>query len=282
MKKPQWITAGIALLLTFSLYAVTQNNIFGVKQRTAAPKSATDHADHAHLSFDTILHHAKEALKPEQVQRIAFLENSITRGDVPAQKLKVYHQLAHFWADTANQLLPYAWYTAEAARLENSEKSLTFAARLFLNNLKQQESPELKHWMAEQAKDLFDRSLTLNPGNDSAQVGLGATYLFGGLSNPMEGISKIRTVVEKDSTNVYAQMTLGEASMISSQFDKAIERFAKVVRLQPNNLEANLLLAETYERTGKKVEAVTWYKKSAGLTEIPQLKEAVNQKINVL
>jgi Flp pilus assembly protein TadD len=77
-------------------------------------------------------------------------------------------------------------------------------------------------------------------------------------------------------------MTLGEASMISGQFDKAIERFVKVVRLQPNNLEANLLLAETYERTGKKEEAVSWYKKSVGLTEMPQLKEAVNQKINEL
>ncbi|MEO6071152.1 MAG: tetratricopeptide repeat protein, partial [Chitinophagaceae bacterium] len=263
-------------LLTISLYALTQNNLFGIKKRPAVPKVE---GQTAILSVDTILHHAKEALKPEQLQRIAFLENSITRGDVVAQKLKVYHQLAHFWADTANQLLPYAWYTGEAARLENSEKSLTFAARIFLNSLRQQENPELKTWMASQSQDLFERSLTINPGNDSAQIGLGATYLYGGLASPMEGISKIKSVVDRDSNNVYAQMTLGEASMTSGQFDKAIERFTKVVHLDPKNVEATLLLAEANERAGNKSEAITWYQKSIALSDIPGLKEAVKQKI---
>jgi len=279
MKKPQWITAGVVLLLTLSLYALTQNNLFGIKKRPAPSASA---AENAVLSIDTILHHAKEALKPDQLQRIAFLENSITRGDVQAQKLKVYHQLAHFWADTANQLLPYTWYTAEAARLENSEKSLTFAARLFLNALRQQENPEVKQWMALQSKDLFERSLTINPQNDSAQVGLGAAYLFGGIASPMEGILKIRQVAEKDSTNVYAQMTLGEASMTSGQFDKAVDRFERVVTLQPKNLEAILLLAEANERIGNKAEAIRWYKQSIPLSNIPDLKAAVAQKINEL
>ena len=279
MKKPQWITAGVVLLLTLSLYALTQNNLFGIKKRPAPTAAA---AGNAVLSIDTILHHAKEALKPDQLQRIAFLENSITRGDVQAQKLKVYHQLAHFWADTANQLLPYTWYTAEAARLENSEKSLTFAARLFLNALRQQENPEVKQWMALQSKDLFERSLTINPQNDSAQVGLGAAYLFGGIASPMEGILKIRQVAEKDSTNVYAQMTLGEASMTSGQFDKAVDRFERVVTLQPKNLEAILLLAEANERIGNKAEAIRWYKQSIPLSNIPDLKAAVAQKINEL
>jgi Flp pilus assembly protein TadD len=77
-------------------------------------------------------------------------------------------------------------------------------------------------------------------------------------------------------------MTLGEASMTSGQFDKAVERFAKVVHLQPQNLEAVLLLAEANERAGNKSEAITWYKKSIELSDIPGLKEAVNQKINEL
>ena len=66
-----------------------------------------------------------------------------------------------------------------------------------------------RQWKALQAKDLFERSLKINPDNDSAKVGLGACYLFGDISaTPMEGILKIREVVEKDSTNIYAQMML--------------------------------------------------------------------------
>ena len=52
-----------------------------------------------------------------------------------------------------------------------------------------------------------------------SKVGLGACYLFGNISaNPMEGIGKIREVVEKDSTNIYAQMILAKGSMMSGQY----------------------------------------------------------------
>lgn len=279
MKKPQWITVGLALLLTFGLYAVTEDQIFGKRTK---PVSAANTAAAAQISIDTILHHAKEALKPEQLNRIEFLENSITRGDVAAQKIHVHHQLARFWGDTARQFLPYAWYTGEAARLENSEKNLTFAAHLFLDNLKAQEIPELKNWLALQAKDLFERSLKINPDNDSVKIGLGATYLYGALSNPMVGIERIREVAERDSTNIYAQTTLGQASMVSGQLDKAVERFNKVVQLQPSNLEAVLFLAEAHEKLGNKNDAIKWYEKGAVLTDIAGLKEAIQQRINDL
>ncbi|MEI9910123.1 MAG: hypothetical protein WDO71_10855 [Bacteroidota bacterium] len=141
---------------------------------------------------------AKSQIKPEQVIRITTLENSISRGDVKDQQLKIYHQLAHFWGDSAGIFLPYAWYEAEAARLENSENSLTFAARLFLDNLQQEQNGKFRTWEALQAKDLFERSLMINPDNDSAKVGLGACYLFGNISDaPMEGIAKIRQVLKK-------------------------------------------------------------------------------------
>ncbi len=210
------------------------------------------------------------------------MENSISRGDVSNQQSHIFHQLARFWKDTAHIFEPFAWYTAEAARLENSEKSLTFAAHLFLNNLKSEGNPQLKDWKAHQAKELFERSLKLNPANDSTKVGLGATYLFGFSENPMEGILKIREVAERDSTNSYAQMTLGQASMVSGQLDKAVERFEKVVLLQPNNLEALISLADVYERKGEKKKAVNWYKRSLPLIEVPGLRKEVEKRINEL
>jgi cytochrome c-type biogenesis protein CcmH/NrfG len=134
-----------------------------------------------------------------------------------------------------------------------------------------------------QAKDLFERSLKINPANDSAKVGLGASYLFGGISaTPMEGILKIREVAEKDSTNVYAQMMLGKGSLLSGQYDKAIGRFQTVCRLEPANLDAILLLAEVYERTGDKKNAVSWYQKSLPLVQQAAVKKAIEQRITEL
>ncbi len=102
-----------------------------------------DHGQTSAISIDSILNYAKKQLSAEQVTRLSMLENSISRGDVKDQQLKVYHQLSHFWGDSMRFFPPYAWYEAEAARLENSEKSLTFAAHLFLENLQQEAKPGL-------------------------------------------------------------------------------------------------------------------------------------------
>lgn len=237
----------------------------------------------AAISIDTILLRAKERVSPEQAVRLTALENAVTRGDVNEQKIKIYHQLAHFWGDTARIFEPYAWYEAESARLENSEKTLTFAAHLFLDNLKSEESAALKRWKALQAKDLFERSLKLNPGNDSSTVGLGACYIFGNIAeNPMEGILKVRSVVEKDSTNVYAQSVLGYGSLLSGQYDRAISRFKTVARLQPENLEAIMALADLYERKADKATAVSWYDKAMLLIKNPELKTEVKKRIEEL
>jgi tetratricopeptide (TPR) repeat protein len=282
MKKPQLIFAGAALLLAIILFFSTRSQLFGNHPKAVSATDMAAAAETGVLTNDSILLHAKEHLNPEQAQKLNSIENGISRGDVLQQKITAYHTLARFWADSMHLFEPYALYNAEAARLENSEKSLTFAAHLFLDNLRQEETPELKKWKAEQAKDLFERSLKLNPANDSSQVGLGAVYLYGGLASPMEGILKIRQVAEKDPSNAYAQLTLGQASLISGQLDKAIPRFEAVLKVQPQNLEAILSLADVYERMNNKASAIEWYRKSLPLVKIPEMKAEIDKRITEL
>jgi len=282
VKKPQLITVSIAVLLIISilLFGRTVPNKKNIAVDTHQENDGRDHSTSSGISIDSILTIAKKQLSTEQVTRLNMLENSISRGDVKDQQLKVYHQLSHFWGDSMRFFLPYAWYEAEAARLENSEKSLTFAAHLFLENLQREQNPELVKWEALQAKDLFERSLKISPDNDSTKVGLGACYLFGNISsNPMEGISKIMEVVEKDSTNVYAQVTLVKGSLISGQLDKAISRLHTVNRFHPENIEAILMLAEVYERKGNKIVAADWYRKSLLHIKRPDVRTEIEKRI---
>jgi tetratricopeptide (TPR) repeat protein len=282
VKKSQWITIVIAILLVGALY------LFGrtvPKKEKAIVHTENDGHDHEQneITIDTILASAKKQLSTEQVTRLSMLENSISRGDVKEQKIKVYRQLSHFWADSMHYFPPYGWYEAEAARLENSEKTLTFAAHLFLEALQREQDPQLIKWEAGQAKDLFERSLKINPENDSSKVGLGACYLFGNISpNPMEGVSKIMEVIAKDSTDTYAQITLAKGSMISGQVDKAISRLLLVNKLHPDNIEAILLLAEVYERKNDKAAAIEWYRKSLAFVKRPDARMEIENRITEL
>lgn len=288
MKKPQWITVAAATILTIAVFVFART--VPDKKIVAETHNENDGHDHGpansgesrEITIDTILNLVRKQLTPEQSKRLALLENSISRGDVKTQQLKMYHQLSHFWGDSMGFFPAYAWYEAEAARLENSEKNLTFAAHLFLSNLQANrgDDPALVKWKALQAKELFERSLMINPDNDSSRIGLGACYLFGNISpNPMEGIKMITEVIQKDSANVYAQMTLAQGSLISGQFEKAISRLQTVCRLQPGNVEAILMLADIYEQTGEKKKAVEWYQKSLPLIKRADVKEAVEKRI---
>ena len=281
MKKPQLITIGIAVFLVAVIYYFGRTT--PLKTDRAAANPVQSGVTTTASITDTILNMAKRQIKPEQVMRLTTLENSISRGAVKAQQLNIYHQLAHFWNDSAGLFLPYAFYEGQAARLENSENSLTFAARLFLDNLQQEQSIDFRRWEALQAKDLFERSLMINKDNDSAKVGVGACYLFGNISDaPMEGIGKIREVFTRDSNNVYAHMMLVKGSLLSGQYDKAITRLDKIIRLEPDNLEAIMIMADVYDRMKDKGNAIKWYQKSLQFIKREDVKAAIVKRIEEL
>ncbi len=278
MKKPQFIVTASGLFLLILVYLF--GNTIPPKKNIIQKETASGEKE---LDVKDILQASKAKLSPSQLSYVNRLENAVVRGDVKNQQLQSYQQLASFWKDSVqDSFLPAAYYTAEAAKLENSEKRLTFAAQLFLNNLRGQDNPALKGWMAGEAKELFERALQLNPNNDSAKVGLSASYLFSGGPNSMQGIVQLLDIVRKDSTNMYAQFMLGLGGIESGQFDKAIARLTKVVEHQPGNLEAMLNLAEAYERKGNKAEAIKWYTGSKKLIGNEDLIKAIDQRIKLL
>ena len=280
LRKQQWYVVAAGSVLLFSLF------VFGrftpPHDHEHTPAEASKPASTADFDFNQYMSSLKKDLTPNQSAYLTKLEDAISRGDLVTQKQQNFQAMSDFWRDSARAFAPYIYYLGEKAKLENSEKSLNFAAHSMLEELRGIPDPGLKTWMANQANQLFKKSLELNPTNDSTIVGQGSTFFFGAAGAPMEGIMNIRKVVEKNENNVVAQFMLGYGGMISGQNDKAIERFLKVVSLDPENTESIFLLAEVYERDGKKKEAKGWYEK--GLTKVknPELVKALEEKINSL
>jgi tetratricopeptide (TPR) repeat protein len=278
LKKQQLILAGSGVVLLCLIYFFGKT--IPPKKNPGAVAAATGAKE---ISFNTILEASKQQLSPAQQAFVAQLETAVVRGDVKEQQIKVYKQLADFWKDSAHLLIPYAYYSAQAAKLENSQKSLTFAAQFFFEGIRRQDNPELQRWMATEAKVLFEKALQIAPDNDSLKIGLGSTILFGNLGEgPMEGIRKIREVADRDPENMYAQFMLGLGGMISGQYDKAIDRLLKVVQHQPENVEAMLMLAEAYERQKDKANAVKWYLESKKHINNADVIKEIEERIKLL
>ena len=277
MKKQQVVLllSGLALLVLLYFFGNTTPPVTN-SETTGNSKSTT-------LTTADVLNAAKKNLTTQQLSALTQLENSVVRGDVKEQRIRVYRQLASYWQDSLQNDEIAAYYFAESAKLENSEKNLNFAARLLLQHVMQEQNTGMQTWLATDAKELFERSLQINPNNDSVKIELGACYLFGDISStPMEGILKIKEVADKNPANMYAQLMLGLGDIKSGQYDKAIERLLHVADKEPGNLQAVFNLAETYERKGDKTNAVIWYKKVQNMINVPEAKQEIEERIKSL
>ncbi len=239
------------------------------------------------FDISALINKEKKNLTASQLIYVSKIENGISRGDVKNQSGRQLTLLADFWKDSVGIFPAYAYYLSEAAKLDNSEKNLTFAARLILENMRREDSMGLKSWEAETAVSLFERALKIDPDNDDLKVGLGSCYVYGPgmIGDPqqtMKGIQQLLEVVHKDSNNMQAQMVLGIGAVISRQFDKATERLSKVVAFDPNNLEAVSWLADAYAGAGDKQNAIKWYEQSKRLVNNPTFSKEVDERIKAL
>ncbi len=284
MKKQQLILLGAGLFIFASLL------FFGTtvaKKDPIDPKSAAKAATTPVFSIEKYIEAAKAKLPVTQLNYVNQLENSISRGDVKEQQIKVYDRLATFWDDSVHQHEIHNFYTSQSAKLVNSEKNLTFAAQLMLNDLRNESDLAKRGWKGEQAVELFEKAIALNPDSEDLKIGLGSCYVFGkGMAGDpqetMKGIQQLLQVVRKDSLNMKAQLVLGIGGVISNQYDKAIDRLNTVIKNQPENLEAISWLADAYAGKGDKQNALKWYEISKRMVNNPAYTKEVNERIKML
>ncbi len=278
MKKPQLIAILVGLLLFSTLY------FFVPRSNKKDAATSTEVTANQGISSKSLIDGAKTSLTADQKISLLSIENQLNTKASTVDSLRIYHALAQFWAKEAHRIEPYLYYTYSAALLENNEKSLTFAAQQLVDNFTNPDAPAaLQNWMASNAKVLLEKAFVINPINDSAKINLGACYLFGNISdNPMQGILKVKEVVDKNPHNDYGQLILALGGKKSGQYEKAIERFLIVLNDEPNHIEAMVNLAECYELTSQKALAINWYTKVKALVNNPEAKQAVSKRIQEL
>jgi tetratricopeptide (TPR) repeat protein len=274
-------SAGVLLLAALFIFGT---NVTPKDKNAMAPMANTAKSA---FNIEATITKAHEKLSVEQAAWVANVESSVSRGAVKEQQVKEYTQLANFWKDSAHQHELYVFYISKAAKLVNSEKYLTFAARQILNDLRNEQEPAIRGWKAEQAIALFDKAIEINPANDSLKVEQASCYVFGkGMAGDaqetMKGIQQLLQVVRRDSANMQAQLVLGIGGVVSTQYDKAIARLQTVLKNEPGNIEAISWLAEAYAGKGDKTNAIVWYEKSRRLINNPAFSKEVDERIKQL
>jgi tetratricopeptide (TPR) repeat protein len=272
------------ILIIVGALAVVAGLYFGVP--TVNPKRVTTtvkpDGDSSEFNIETYENQIIGQLSEARQAYISSIKADVKRGDIADQSHTLAHKLSAFWQDSVQAPLLYYNYLAQSAELDNSEKSLTFAAHSILGYLPFERNHAYQHWLADKGKELFDKALKINATNDSSIVGMGGCIMYGADGNPMEGIMKVREVASRDSTNYFAQYMLGVGGMISGQYDKAAERFEKVVKGEPENMLVLFKLAEALELSGDKEKAAKCYEQINAKVDNPEMKMELQKRIQAL
>jgi len=229
-------------------------------------------------AFDSILIASRKQLPEHARNEIGAIEKKISETKDSAAMAPLFTDLAKEWQQH-KQLPIAAFYYAKSAKLDNSEKKLNFAGQLFLDVLHDAGSAGVQVWEGQQAIACFERSLELNPNNDTVKLAMAAGYIEG-TGELMQGVQILRGIVNEKPDNIPANLMLGKMSIQSGQFDKAISRFEKVLSVAPNNTEAMYFLAEAYKGKGDKQKAIELFTKCKELVNKPDFSKDIDQYIN--
>lgn len=229
-------------------------------QKMPPTAQADEHEGHDHagevgaVSTDSIIAAAMAALPEHALEEAKTLKEMAMFSSNSEKIIAAKHQLAQL-LQQHKQIAAAAYYYTEAAKLENSEKRLNFASRLNSDLSNSAESPSVRAWANQQAIAGFEQSLKVNPNNDTVKIALAYCYVDGS-SQPMQGIQLLLGIVRENPDNIPANLMLGQFSIRSGQLDKAQERFEKVLAIEPKNTEAMYFLAEVYKDKGNKTKAI--------------------------
>lgn len=100
--------------------------------------------------------------------------------------------------------------------------------------------------------------------------------------NPMQGIMMLRKVLEEYPENETALFNMGLLSMQSGQYDKAVERFKKLITVNSTHDQAAYYLAVSLFELGEKTQSKEWFQKIKTISRDPAILASADQYLSEL
>ena len=265
------VVATAALLFVLLLFVDT--SLPSKKKEEAVKKQ-----ENTVFDADIVLKSALNSLSQEQKNEVSTLTSSAEKAD-GSLKAVLLDSLVKWW-DGFQKPQMAAVYAEQLAVTTANSVSWSKAGDHYFSGARFVKE-ELRPGLYQKAMDCYNKTLALEPQNVDAKINLAACYVEGS-SDPMKGITLLREVEKTDSNNVNLQLNFAFFSVKSQQFDKAIYRFNKVLKLNPEFIEAYLHLADVYQAKGDKEKAVECLEKYIGLEKDATIKTEVQNYINKL
>lgn len=267
----------ISIILGFILISVLLfiANRSPTKKQDLTEKQDTVSLDAMNLYFSK----AKTSLKLAAQEKWKKISEKISILS-DAEKKQWLDSAIVFWDDLKSPDIA-AIFSGKKAERTSLAKDWFYAGQRFYFAVRFVKNEQEQSALYSNAMFCFEKGLLLDPKNNDAKIDLAACYVEGS-SEPMKGISMLREIEKTDSMNVKLQLNFAFFSAKSKQWDRAINRFKKVLIIDSMYLEAYLHLADCYEQKLETENTIFALEKYAKKTEDILARTTINEYIQKL
>ncbi len=267
MLKTRIILIVVAAALVWLIFLLPKAVVENESQlKEDAPAEATSTAGHSEIPANL-----SESIKNIRSQYVQGSKNE--KNAIFADSLRnLYTQAGQF--DSA------AWYAEQAATFFNTTESFLKAGNSYYEAYTFAMGPEKQEQMADKTRTWLGKVLASEPKNLEIKVKIGMTYMSS--KAPMQGLSLIREALAEDPKNEFALFNLGMLSIQSGQYDKAVGYMDRLVTVNPNHIQGNLLLGVAYMNTGNKEKARQQFEKVKQLDKDPAVQATADSYLKDL
>lgn len=179
----------------------------------------------------------------------------------------------------AGQFDSAAWFAEKTATFFNNKQSYLKAGNSYYDAYTFAMEPTKQAALAEKTREYLGKALELDPKDLESKAKIALTYFS---SNPPQGVAMLREVITEDPENEFALFNLGMLSLQSRQFANAVDRLEKLVTVNPNHLQGQLLLGVAYMNNNERDKARAQFEKVKKMDKDPSVQATADSYLKDL
>jgi tetratricopeptide (TPR) repeat protein len=156
------------------------------------------------------------------------------------------------------------YYAEKAAESLNSDSMRLLSSRYYIFASGVSDENTHRRVYLKQAGQLLQEYLQVNEGDLDAKSLLGYVYVRTEPA-PMKGIGLLQEILSSHPDHEQTLQMLGNFSIESGQFEKALERFKKLLSLHPQNADYYFKLSEVFGKMNEKDSASHYLDKGVSI-----------------
>ena len=189
-------------------------------------------------------------------------------------------QLSRFWKNIGNEALG-TYYFYQFAQIDQTKDVLANAGDALVIAYKNVADSTISNNLITFALRSYEQAAQKDGRDIELQIKIADVYVQGS-QEPMKGIGILRHLADSLPDNIPVSLALGRLSIQSGQYDKAKERFKKVLQLDPQNTEALYFLAITEAQLGHNDEAIRLFEMCKTLVNKEDFNKEIDEIVNSL